>query len=57
MLSRYPRQGSLRSRLKHIWNSYIDVRDEMMDRFAEVHALYDAGMKERMFLHVSKGPA
>jgi AcrR family transcriptional regulator len=74
MLSRYPRQGSLRSRLKHVWNCYIewgmknpdklaalhkikvweglrpDVHDEMMDRFADVHALYDAGMKDGTFL-------
>jgi AcrR family transcriptional regulator len=70
MFSQYPSKGSIRSRIKHVWDRYIDwgirnpdklaavhkikvweglrpdVRDAMMARFAEIHSLYETGIKE-----------
>src|SRR5690242_14576539 len=76
ILSKYPQKGSIRARIKHIWNRYIewgiecpdkvaalnkikvweglrpDVRDAMMARFAEIHALCDSAIKEGKFQKV-----
>lgn len=77
MLDAYPRKGSVRSRIKHIWNRYIDwgienpeklatlhkikvweglrpdVRDAMIARFAEIHSVYDTGIKEGILQKIS----
>jgi AcrR family transcriptional regulator len=76
MLSDYPHKASIRSRIKHVWNRYVEwgmenpdklaalhkikvweglqpeVRDAMATRFAEIHSLYDTGLKEGIFQKV-----
>jgi AcrR family transcriptional regulator len=39
MLSGYPRKGSIKSRIKHIWNRYVDWGIENPDKLAAVHKI------------------
>jgi len=39
LLSGYPQKGSIRSRIKHIWNRYIDWGIESPDKVAALHKI------------------